>query len=178
MSTGRKILNLIIALVLLVSGILIFFMGTSMLSVIALILFVMLVAIGIRELVYFFTMARYMVGGRMILYIGILILDAAFFALSIFNDSPVIIMIYLIIAYAVSGVFDILHAMEEKRMGDPAWKRTLAFAIGNLVIAVACGVFIKSPDIAVLVFAGGLIYAAIMRIVSTFKRNAVIYIAQ
>lgn len=177
MSTGRKILNLLIAAVLIATAVILFFMKEDGILIVMAILGISLLIYGIRRLVYYFTMARHMVGGRSMLYIGILVVDAAFFTLTVFDGSPVYVMLYLIVVYLLSGVFEILHAMEEKKMGAPSWKRTLAFAIVNLLLAVVCGIFIRSGTIAIYIYCIGLLYSAIKRIVDTFRRTEILYIA-
>ncbi|MBR3245981.1 MAG: hypothetical protein IKF90_25275 [Parasporobacterium sp.] len=177
MTTGRKIGNLIIALLMIVGAVLLVLLQEEGLWVVALILCVSLFVYGVRQLIYYITMARHMVGGRMILYMGILIIDAAVFIVSLYGDSQILIMLYLIAAYLVSAVFEILHALEEKKMGAPSWKRTFAFAVGNILIAALCGIFIRSGIVALYIYCGGLVFSAIQRIVNTFRKSEVLYIS-
>lgn len=176
MSTGRKILNLATALVMIASSVILLAVPDIGGVIVVILLFAAFLIYGIRRLIYYFTMARHMVGGRSMLYMSIVIIDAAFFTFTVFNSASLVIMIYLIFLYAVSGVFEILRALEAKRMETPSWKRTMFFAVGNLVIAVLCGVFIRQEQIAVLIFSAGLIYSAVLKILDVFRKTDVLYI--
>ncbi len=170
MNFGQKFLNILYGLILLASGV-IFFLIPYPYYIVALILSISLVVYGIRQLVYYFTMARHMVGGRLILYFGVIIFDAGIFVLSI-SDIPVYyIMIYLIILHAFSGVIDILRVLEARRFRSGSWKLTLTSGIINLLVAILCAVFIRSPEIAVIIFAAGLLYSGVIRIISAFRRT-------
>ena len=117
-----------------------------------------------------------MVGGRRSLYLAVLIIDIALFSLSLSDDSSLYIMIYLIVIHAVSGVIDILRALEQKKLGAGGYTWQLAAGIINLLIAVACGVFIRSMLVCVYIYAAGLLYSAIVRIVRVFVKNPAMYI--
>ncbi len=162
---------------MIVMSLLLLVMGEDGFSIVALILCISLLIYGIRELIYFFTMARHMVGGRRSLYLGVLIIDIAIFSLSLSDDSPLYIMIYLIVIHAVSGVIDILRALEPKKIGSKAYKWQLFTGIINLLIAIACAVFIRSMLVCVYIYAAGLLYSAIVQIVRVFVKNPALYIA-
>ena len=51
-------------------------------AIVAMILSVSLLLYAIRCLIYYFTMARHMVGGRSVLYTGIILLDLAVFTMA------------------------------------------------------------------------------------------------
>ena len=68
-------------------------------TVLAVSLFVM----GIRFIVYFLTMARHMVGGRAMLFAGVFLLDFGFFTATMFDESRLMIILYLAILCTFLG---------------------------------------------------------------------------
>ena len=47
----------------------------------------------------------------------------------------------------------------------------------NLLVAVACVVFIGSPDTIALIFSIGMLWSALLRIVSAFRQTDIVYVA-
>ena len=122
---------------------------------------------GLKELFYFFTMGRHMVGGRFSLYKGVFLLDIGFFTGSLIDIPKTYVMIYLV---------EILRVMETRRYGSKSWKLKFSHGIINILLAVFCIVFIKHQRTVILVYALGLIYSALIRIVSAFRKTAFIFI--
>ena len=103
---------------------------------VALILSISLLLYALRSLIYYFTMARHMVGGKSILFRGIIVLDLAVFTLSMVDDPKLYIILYLLGIHAFSGLMGILQALEARRYQSPAWRRSMLSGAVNLVIAV------------------------------------------
>ena len=92
------------------------------------------------------------------------------------GDIPQLyVVLYLLSVHAVTGVLDILRAVEGKRM-QSAWKMNMAIGLANLIVAIGCIFCVKSIRMVVYVYAAGLSYAAILRLVSAFRRSAIVYI--
>ena len=79
-------------------------------TVLAVSLFVM----GIRFSVYFLTMARHMVGGKAMLFAGVFLLDFGFFTSTMFDESRLMIILYLAGWHAFSGLVSLLRARSAK----------------------------------------------------------------
>jgi len=142
----------------------------------ALILCLTLLTMGVRSLLYYFTMARHMVGGKAVLFRGVIVLDLAFFTLTL-NDIPrIYLILYLLSYHAFFGVVDVLRALEARQFEAPGWKLNMGYGLVNIGIAVACGFFIRSVEMIVYVYAVGLIYSGVERIITSFRRTAVVYI--
>ena len=139
-----------------------------------------LIVLGLRYIIYYFRMARHMVGGKSLLFLGIVILDIGLVTITM-NDLPLAyVMLYLIVAYAFSGVIDILRALEAKREEAPSWKMNLSTGIINVLLAIFAligGIFFKSIEIVTAIYCVGLFYSGIMRIVSAFRKSSIVYIA-
>ncbi|MBQ3264152.1 MAG: DUF308 domain-containing protein [Ruminococcus sp.] len=138
----------------------------------------MMIIYGLRLLIYYFRMARHMVGGKSTLYQAIVVLDAALFTLAVASMNSFIIMMYLLGIYAFSGAVDILRAFEAKRNGA-SWKMkflTGCISVLFAVMLVITGVVLKKTEILVYGFGISLIYSATVRIASAFRRTAIVYI--
>lgn len=139
------------------------------------ILSVVLLGAGIRSLVFYFTMARNMVGGRLILFQGIIALDLGMFAFTLQEVPPVYILLYLLIAHLFSGAVDVMRAMEARRIQSP-WRLNLAYGIANILLAVACFFCFHNSTLLSYVYAAGLAYSALLRIAQAFRKTAIVYI--
>lgn len=133
---------------------------------------------GVRYLVYFFAMARHMVGGKMILFIGIIYLDFGMFTLTLRDEPLVFVGLYLLGLYAFSGLVDILKAMEAYRING-YWKHTLITGIVQVAIAgmaLFCGIVLKSPLLLVRLYCMGLLYSGISLIIQSLRTTTIAYI--
>lgn len=130
---------------------------------------------GIREIIYYFTMARYMVGGNLLLFKGVIFLDFGGLTLSLTDVPSGYVILYLLVIHVFSGIVEILRAMEAKRYGG-AWKLKFFHGLLNLAIVILCVTFFNRPETAVYVYASGLVYSAILRVITAFRRTAVVSI--
>ena len=91
-----------------------------------------MVASGLRSLVFYFSMGRYMVGGKSLLFHGIIRLDLGMLAYSISNEEKYYVLLYLIGYHAFSGAIDLMHSMEARKLDAP-WRRTALQGILSLL---------------------------------------------
>ena len=131
---------------------------------------------GLRNLVYYITMARHMIGGKSILYRGIIVLDLGVLALSLLAEAPVVALMYLLFCRGLSGVIGLLRSLEAKKMDSPEWKAGIVHAAVDLAIVVLGTIFLRSPMTVIYVYAAGLVYSGAARIISAFRRTAIIYV--
>ena len=144
-------------------------------QIIALILSIVLIVNGIRYLIFYFSMARNMVDGKLTLFYGIIYLDLGMFAYTLQEIPPIYIVLYLLITHLFSGAVDVLRAMEARRAGS-RWKLNIAIGIANILLAFACGFCLHRLSLLTYVYAIGLAYSACLRMVQVFRRSAIIYI--
>ena len=178
MNNIQRIRNVFVGLLAIVLSAVLFIQPPDGLRLIGLILSITLLVSGMRNIHYYFTMARHMVGGRNSLYVGVILFDLGLFAISA-NISQVYIIIYLLVIHAFSGVVDILLALDAKRMESSSWRLNLITGIGNLAIAtgaVIFGLVLGNTAAVVDIYAAGLLYAGILRIINAFRRTAIVYI--
>ncbi len=176
MSNFQKAKSVLFALAMIASGVLLLVAGQSGIVFVALALSVLLMAYGIKKLAFYLTMARHMVGGKMLLYLGIIALDVGTLALTFLDSPNIIVVLYLVGAYALSGVLSVLRSREAQKLGG-SWKLRMCSGVVSLLVAATCIVFIQDATILLYVFAAGLIYSACLRIIQTLRTTDIIYIA-
>ena len=176
MSLTGRIANIAVGLVLILLAVLLVLIPEDGYTIVAATLGILLVVYGIRNLIYYFSMAMHMVGGKLIFYYGVLTLDGGALILALNHVPSFYVMLYLIVIRAVTGAIDLLRAMEQKKAGLSSWKGMLLSGMIHLLVAVLCVVFIKSTTVAVYIYAAGLVYSAIRRILAAIRPPEVITI--
>ena len=133
---------------------------------------------GIHQLIYYFSLCRYKTGSIETLYKGIFFMDAGLFALNInMGRAPRIMgILYLIITVFVSGVVDVLRANEARKLEMGRWK--YQFFYGALQIVISCTglFFLNSVRLMTYIYCLGLINTAISRIITAFRKTAIVYV--
>jgi len=171
-----KLGSLLVSLIMIAFAVTLFAFPQEGIAVVVAVLSAALVIGDIRMFVYYFSMARHMVGGLTILYRAIILLDLGLFTATL-NSIPLpYVMLYLASIHAFSGAVGIMRALEARRVGTGSWRLRLLHGIVDLLQALLCLIFIGSVQLAVYIYAAGLIYSAIFRIITAFQRMAIVYI--
>ena len=176
MGSVRRISNVLMGLVMIVAGSFLGLAEDEGFSLVMLVLGLMLLFKGISKLVYYLTMARYMVGGKRILYTAIFMLDLGGFTLTQIDIPRMFILLYLLIIYASSGVIQLLRGIEAKRLQAPNWKRSIVMGIVKISIGALCIIFRSNYELALWAFCIGIISAGITRIYNSLRKTAIVYI--
>lgn len=176
MSKLRRIMTFLGGLITLLTGVIIIvFPDLGYYLILAILTFSLLIS-GLGKIIYYFRMAIFMVGGKRILYEGVILFDIGFLGLTL-NDVPIIyIIIYLMIIHVISGIIDILQSFESKKLGSRHWRLKTALGIMNILIAIACIALIRIPNTAVIIYGLGLIITAFIRIANSVRRTAFVYV--
>ncbi len=177
MNIFQRIKKILLALMMILAA-LIFLVSPAdaALLTIIVILALGLAAKGIKDIIFYFRMARHMVGGKLILFQGVLVLDFALLTLSFYNIPKIFMLLYLAGVHAFSGVVEILRAMEARRTVDGPWKLKFAHGVVNIALAAVCMIFISNISIAVLIYSAGLVYSAGVMIFDSFRRTSFVLI--
>lgn len=178
MTSAQRIKNILTGLFIILMGVLIILSPGNGLRIISIVVCFTLLAAGIRNLWFYFTMARHMVGGKNSLYTGVILVDIGIFAFTI-TISKFLVMLYLLCIYAFSGVVDIMLALDARRIESGSWKLKFATGTGNLIIAILAVVFVfvfKDDYAVTLIFGLGMFYSGILRIVNALRKTAIVYI--
>ena len=176
MTKIQRIKSVLFALLMILAAILIFLMTEDGYKLITLMIWVSLTLSALRQLVYYFSMARHMVGGRLVLYKAIIFLDLALFTRAVIRIPRAYVLIYLSVLFGFAGLVDVLHSLESRRVGG-SWRFNLSHGILNIILAGICLVFIRTGRLVEVIYGISLISSAILRIISATRRTAVVYIA-
>lgn len=139
-------------------------------------LFLGLAIKGVKDIIFYFTMARHMAGGKLILVQGVIVLDFAFLTGSLSDVPKIYVLLYLIAVHAFSGVVEILRAMEARRTVSGPWKLKFSHGIVNFILALSCLVFIRQTSTALIIYSIGLLYSGLMHIGSAFRKTTYVMI--
>ena len=176
MSVGRRIGKILTGILLIAGAIFMLVFPEFGYLVLAVALAVTLLVSGISSLVYFFTMARHMVGGRSTLYSALIRIDFAVLTLTLTNIPKIFIMLYLVAVFGVTGLLHVLGGMEAKKKAASNWYWRFISGVINLLIALLCLIFIQNYFVLGIVYSVGLIFTGLGRIVSAFYRSKIVYI--
>ena len=131
---------------------------------------------SIATLGYYFTMAKYMVGGRMILYRGVVLFDFAILTGSITDVPRFYVSIYLAVLHLFSGLVEILRSREARASGGRGWRLKLFHGIFNMSIAIGCIVLARRVNTAVYMYCFGIFYSGLIRVIQSFRKTTFVYI--
>jgi uncharacterized membrane protein HdeD (DUF308 family) len=162
-------------ILMLVTGVILFLVPDDGTFYVAVILAIALFLMGMRLLVYYFTMARRMVGGRAVLLLGVFLLDFCAFTVTILDEPRIMVILYLVGWHGFSGLVSLLRAREAK-LHKGNWKFKAANGVVNILVVIGCICFVKNPAMLTLIYSVGLCYSAITRIISAFKPTQIVYI--
>lgn len=176
MNILQRVLSIVTAILLASAGVILIMVNSLGIYIVAFMLCAVLVIIGVRSLIYYISMARHKIGGRTLLYTSVIILDMGIFMFYLADAPKVYIVLYLFGTHAFSGLVNILRALEAKKYNAAHWRLKLAYGIVNIAVGVACVIFVRHIEISVMIFAGGLFYSAVMRVINAFRKTSVVYI--
>lgn len=176
MGRMRRISLIFTSLMMLVSVLIIIADPDTGYLIVTVILSISLLIYGIRKLIYYFTMARHMVGGKYILFSAVIMLDFGLFTLALTDIPKIYVVLYLMFINAVSGVVLILRTLESRKYGAASWKLNFSHGVINIVLAVMSLVFVSNTHMLVYMYCLGLVYSAVMRIIRACRRTAIVYV--
>ena len=176
MTKFQRLKNLIYGLLLIASGMILLYIPEDAFVLLLLLLSTTLLISGINTLTYYFTMARFMVDGKMMLYKGIIVSDFGVLTASLVDVPRQFVLVYLIGVHAFSGLVELLRAMEARRYGGKNWRLKMGHGLVNVVTCIICVIFINNTNTVVIVYALGILYSGVLTLVSAFRRTAFVYI--
>ncbi len=176
MSRLQKAVYAFTGFVMIIFGLLMYLTEGTGYLIILLVLEFALMIFGLQQLIYYFTMARYMVGGIYIFYKGVLLLDAGLFALNMDDVPRQYAMIYLIITMGFSGLLAVVHSIESKRLQSGRWIHQFFYGSVEIISAIVCLSFLNSQEILTTVYAISMFHAGGNRILSAFRKSSIVYI--
>lgn len=176
MTKLQRLNSLAGGIIMLILGTLIIVHPIEGFYIVALILSVSLFMTGIRYLWQYFTMARYMVSGKSVLFLGVIVLDFAAFTFSLMDFPRIFIIGYLMTIHAFGGVVEILRSLEAKGYHNPNWKWKFLHGLIDIAMMTMCMIFIKQGNLPIQLYGLGIITSAIGKIINVFRPSAIVYI--
>lgn len=176
MSFTKRVYNIISGLIMIMFGVFLFIDTEDGMDLVIAALVFTLIIYGLKQTLYFFTMARHMVGGRMILYRGVIILDIGLFMLLTLDDPSIYVALYLIGGLALSGAIAILKGLEAKKLQIKSCNRTIFYGIVKIIIAGFSLFHLNSYNMLVYIFAVGVVFSALTRIAEALRKSAIIFV--
>ena len=178
MNSIQRIKKFLSGLVMLLGSLLLIVEPEEGYYIIAFLLSISLLLTGVRAMVYYFTMARNMVGGKSILYRALILTDLGIFTLTTITIPKIYLICHLLISHAFSGLVDMLKAIEDKKLQSSSWRMSFLYGLGNLLTAVAAFVCVlnQSTELVVDIYCIGLAYSGMIQMAASFRKTAVIYI--
>lgn len=176
MGKARRVLHVISGVFAILLGLLMVISGGDAYRIVLIILELTLIFRGIGFLSYYFTMARHMVGGRVVFYQGVFMLDIGLFIAGLHNLPRVYAMIYLVLSLAIDGAVDLLRTREILRLESKRWKYQVFTGTVKIAISVVCMLFFDSPAILCFIYGFGLVHSGVARISAGVRRSAIVYI--
>lgn len=176
MSRIQRIRTFIEGLIIIIGAILLIIYRSHAYEAILIFLAAGFIFYGVKRLVFYFLMARHMVGGKEILYKGIILFNFGVITSSVSNIPKIYILLYLAVIHAFSGIVEILRTNELKTYGGKAWRMKLFHGIVNIMMAAFCILFFRKQNTAVYIYSVGLIYSGIIRMVTAFRRTTFMFI--
>lgn len=176
MTTFQRVESVLSGIIMLICSGLMMYSPKDGYLIVALFLSVSLIFIGLKYTFFYFTMARHMVGGKAMLFLGIIALDFGMFTASLSDFPRIYVLIYLLTIHLFSGIINILRSLEAMRLGATSWRLDFAHGLVNILMVVFCILFVKSTRVLVFVYCLGLINSSCIRIVSGFRKSDVVQV--
>lgn len=133
---------------------------------------------GFNSLYYYLTMAKNMVGGKLVLYWGIIYLELGLLSSTLSGHPSIFAIVYIAILLGFSGVVSILRANESRKAGGH-WRLRLSYGAAEVLMTAAIivsGAVYHETTAALYIYGAALIYSAALRMVSAFRRADIVYI--
>ena len=174
MSYGQRIRSFMAGIGMLLAVLILLLAGNNGVSLIVLILAFSLILRGVRSLIYYLSMARFMVGGLTSFFAGVFLIDFGIVSISLADEARIYIFLYL--AGWNSGLISLLRARESFRNRGRSWIMNALFGIVNIAILVCCFIYWKSPATLASLYCAGLAYSGFLKIINAFRRTEIVYI--
>ena len=172
MTLMRRIVNIIIGLGTIAFAFLIMFLGRDGLLVVMAIFEIGLLVYGIYLLFYYFIMARHMVGGQLMLFLGLFVLGLSTVILKVTQVPERGLAIIVAFALLLAGGLDIVRSFEIKTRGSQtSWRFTLVSGIIEAILSLFSLIIgLINPAFTAIMLGLSFLYSGVSRVVAAFRR--------
>ena len=179
MSKSKRVGYVLTGILIILLGLYLLLFPTYGIQVILLIIAASMTFYGLGLLTHYSSLSRHMVGGKYILYLGMIIFSLGIFTFTMRETRTLPVFIYLFVLFMFSGVLDVMKAFEEKKNKAPLWILRLLFGLLTVtmgILAVVSCFVLKSTEGLTYLFSLALLYVGVSRIFKAFRKTAVVYI--
>lgn len=176
MTGGKRILHFFIGIFLIIACVVILVFPDEGFIFVTFALSLTFLISGISSLIYFFTMAAFMVGGLRELYKAMIFLDFGLFLFNLDNLPQVLVMLYIAASLAFSGIVDIMHSFESKSMRSNLWKYEFGYGFIQISMAIISLFFLHSLRMMMIIYCIGLLHSAASHIIRAVKKTAIVFV--
>ena len=176
MNRLQRVGNVILGLLMIACGVVLLSNPDEGLYFVVIILGGILLLSGIRSLMQYATLARHMVNGKTLLYVGVIEIDLSLMAVMYFGDPAIVVALYLVGSSLLAGGIGLVQSLKEKSFGT-RWKLDLLRNVVLLATGIASLFFLKVPSVLMALYCAWLFLSAAFRIVSAFRTTDIVYIA-
>ena len=176
MNKAKRVWNIVSAIIMIHAAVILMVIPNVAFGLIAMFVGVMLTFYGLKYLLYYFTHACHMVGGKWLLLVGLILFDLGVFSSLLYDQAQAIMIIYVATGHVVAAILNMVRAVGNKKDGNPGWMIDFAQCIGNIIQVALCLIFIHLIVIPVFIYCSGVIYSAVLRIIQACKRTEIVYV--
>ena len=172
MTLMRRIVNIIIGLGTIAFAFLIFFLGRNGLLVVMFIFEAGLFLYGIYMIFYYLLMARHMVGGQLMLFLGLFTFGLSLVALKITQVPEKGLAVLVAFALLLAGGLDVVRSFEIKTRGSQtSWRFTRITGIIEMLLALFSLIMgLINPGWTAFILGLSLLYSGVSRIIAALRR--------
>ena len=179
MSKIQRFNSFAVGLLMVFYGFVLYWAAFISVNIICMVSSVALLVVGIKNLYYYVTMARHMVGGKYSLFYGFILMDLGIFA-SMINSLPrIYIMLYLLVIHTFYGATDVMVALQAKKLKSSSWRLKMITGLGNITVGILA-MYFGFTEVTIYkviyIYALGMAYTGVMKMANAFRRTAVPYI--
>ena len=172
MTLMRRIVNIIIGLVTIAFAFLTFFLGRNGLLVVMFIFEIGLFGYGVYMIFYYLLMARHMVGGQLMLFLGLFTFGLSLVALKITEVPEKGLAVLVGFALLLAGGMDVVRSFEIKTRGsETSWRFTRVTGIIEMLLALFSLIMgLINPAWTAYILGASLLYSGVSRIIAALRR--------
>lgn len=179
MSKFSRVFNILKSLLMFIIGAIILLVPNELdYIIVCYIIGIIITLSGLRKLVFYFSSAKNMVGGRKILINSIINIDLGLLSFFVLIENGKLAILYMVAVFILLGAIDILRSFEIKKNGSKTWVFKLIKGLLTIGVGAICIVFSKYTETMLIVFGCAWIVLAIEGIITAFSKSAVTYVPE
>jgi len=178
MSIPKRIGNVVLALIMIIGAVIILLVPEIGYPVAMGYISIYLIVKGIVLFVYYFSMARHMVGGRNELFKGLIYLDCGLYLFFSVAVPQQFVLSFILIVIGIDAVIHLIRAVQLKKAGASLWKPKIIMAAIGICAIIVANVFTGSPEVFGWIYALWIFSEAAEKLYYSFRKTKLFYFAK